>query len=406
MPRLVSLLVLLAHFHAAAAALGDAWPTVSAARRAVARLSGGATVGALCAVSNCERSGPLPSTPPGGKFAKFGPFDSRLVYLDSEQTSAYGFPSAVVACPVLPVDLDRAGAFGDGGGHPRGKRTFGSEKRFAEMKKLLANENAKFPGLAWSSGGTGSCLGTDGFANAADGFSETVAGDNRGYWLPDLLHHAASWGIVAACPRLAPGIPVGDGAETRGAAKMLADLQPCRVGFFGETRDVGGPRDVTVDVTKLALAGYSLGAGRALRGAAGDVDGVVGAVIAMHAWGVPSRGFFSDRDRVKVPVLFLSATEDTNAPFRDSEATYERATGPKLIAALRDQNHYTSPRFWAGATVAFVLSAFQVEPFALHADRVVWGGGNQPGLVNDATLTWTREDCGWFRQDASRACAA
>ena len=371
MPRLVSLLVLLAHFHAAAAALGDAWPTVSAARRAVARLSGGATVGALCAVSNCERSGPLPSTPPGGKFAKFGPFDTRLVYLDSEQTSAYGFPSAVVACPVL-----------------------------------LANENAKFPGLAWSSGGTGSCLGTDGFANAADGFSETVAGDHRGYWLPDLLHHAASWGIVAACPRLAPGIPVGDGAETRGAAKMLAELQPCRVGFFGETRDVGGPRDVTVDVTKLALAGYSLGAGRALRGAAGDVDGVVGAVIAMHAWGVPSRGFFSDRDRVKVPVLFLSATEDTNAPFRDSEATYERATGPKLIAALRDQNHYTSPRFWAGATVAFVLSAFQVEPFASHADRVVWGGGNQTGLVNDAMLTWTREDCGWFRQDASRACAA
>ena len=378
MPRLVSLLVLLAHFHAAAAALGDAWPTVSAARRAVARLSGGATVGALCAVSNCERSGPLPSTPPGGKFAKFGPFDTRLVYLDSEQTSAYGFPSAVVACPVLPVDLDRAGA----------------------------NENAKFPGLAWSSGGTGSCLGTDGFANAADGFSETVAGDHRGYWLPDLLHHAASWGIVAACPRLAPGIPVGDGAETRGAAKMLAELQPCRVGFFGETRDVGGPRDVTVDVTKLALAGYSLGAGRALRGAAGDVDGVVGAVIAMHAWGVPSRGFFSDRDRVKVPVLFLSATEYTNAPFRDSEATYERATGPKLIAALRDQNHYTSPRFWAGATVAFVLSAFQVEPFASHADRVVWGGGNQTGLVNDATLTWTRLDCGWFRQDASRACAA
>jgi dienelactone hydrolase len=163
---------------------------------------------------------------------------------------------------------------------------------------------------------------------------------------------------------------------------------------------------VTVDVTKLALAGYSLGAGRALRGAAGDVDGVVGAVIAMHAWGVPSRGFFSDRDRVKVPVLFLSATEDTNAPFRDSEATYERATGPKLIAALRDQNHYTSPRFWAGATVAFVLSAFQVEPFAEHADRVVWGGGKQTGLVNDAMLTWTREDCGWFRQDASRACAA
>ena len=27
-----------------------------------------------------------------------------------------------------------------------------------------------------------------------------------------------------------------------------------------------------------------------------------------------------------------------------------------MIVALRDQNHYTSPRFWAGATVAFVYS--------------------------------------------------
>ena len=71
-------------------------------------LSGGATVGALCAVSNCERSGPVPSTPPGGKFARFGPYDTRLVYLEGEQTSAYGFPSAVVACPVLPLDAKNA----------------------------------------------------------------------------------------------------------------------------------------------------------------------------------------------------------------------------------------------------------------------------------------------------------
>ena len=376
MPRLVFLIVLLALVHAAAAALGDAWPTVSAARRVAARLSGGATVGALCAVSNCERSGPLPS-PPGGKFAKFGPYDTRLVFLDGEQTSAYGFPSAVVACPVFPVDGARA-----------------------ETKKLLdANGDAKFPGLAWSSGGAGSCLGTDGFANAADGFSQTVAGDNRGYWLPDLLHHAASWGIVAACPKLPTGLP-GDGAETRATATMLADLQPCLV------RGVDGGKNgsVTVDRRKLALAGYSLGGGRALRGAAGDRDGIVGAVVAIHAWGVPRSGFFNT-DRVRAPALFLSATEDTNAPFRDSEATYVSATGPKMIVALRDQNHYTSPRFWAGATVAFALSAFKVEPSYRHAERVVWGGGKQSGLANDPDLTWTRADCGWWRNDTSRACA-
>ena len=403
MPRIVSLLVLLALVHAASAALGDAWPTVSAARRAIARLSGGATVGALCAVSNCERSGPVPSTPPGGKFARFGPYDTRLVYLEGEQTSAYGFPSAVVACPVLPLDVTR----GD-----RREDRRGGEKHFSQIKKLLRKNAAgtlKFPGLAWSSGGAGSCLGTDGFANAADGFSETMAGDHRGYWLPDLLHHAASWGIVAACPALAPGIPVGDGSETRGAAKMLADLQPCLIHRGDDDGNTNASSNVLsgvkVDKRSLALAGYSLGGGRALRGAAGDRDGIVGAVVAAHAWGVPNNGFFAV-DRVDVPALFLSATEDTNAPFRDSETTYVRATGPKIRAALRDQNHYTSPRFWAGATVAFVLSAFQAEPFAEHADRVVWGGGKQPGLANDPMLTWTRADCGWWRHDASRACAA
>ena len=391
MPRLVSLLVLLALVHAASAALGDAWPTVSAARRAIARLSGGATVGALCAVSNCERSGPVPSTPPGGKFARFGPYDTRLVYLEGEQTSAYGFPSAVVACPTLPLDATR----GD-----RREDRRGGEKHFAEMKKLLRKNSARtFPGMAWSSGGAGSCLGTDGFANAADGFSETMAGDHRGYWLPDLLHHAASWGIVAACPKLPTGLP-GDGAETRATATMLADLQPCLV------RGVDGGKNgsVTVDRRKLALAGYSLGGGRALRAAAGDRDGIVGAVVAIHAWGVPRSGFFNT-DRVRAPALFLSATEDTNAPFRDSEATYVSATGPKMIVALRDQNHYTSPRFWAGATVAFALSAFKVEPFYRHAERVVWGGGKQSGLANDPDLTWTRADCGWWRNDTSRACA-
>ena len=238
-------------------------------------------------MSNCERSGPVPSTPPGGKFARFGPYDTRLVYLENEQTSAYGFPSAVVACPVLPLDVTR----GD-----RREDRRGREKHFSLIKKLLRKNAAgtlKFPGLAWSSGGAGSCLGTDGFANAADGFSETMAGDHRGYWLPDLLHHAASWGIVAACPALAPGIPVGDGSETRGAAKMLADLQPCLIhrGDDDGTNTNASSNvlsGVKVDKRSLALAGYSLGGGRALRGAAGDRDGIVGAVMSSMRLGIPN----------------------------------------------------------------------------------------------------------------------
>ena len=173
-----------------------------------------------------------------------------------------------------------------------------------------------------------------------------MAGDHR-YWL-DLLHHAASWGIGAACPELARVFP----SETAGNERRredLADLQPCLIHRGDDDGNTNASSNVLsgvkVDKRSLALAGYSLGGGRALRGAAGDRDGIVGAVVAAHAWGVPNNGFFAV-DRVDVPALFLSATEDTNAPFRDSETTYVRATGPKLLAALRDQNHYMA-RFWA-----------------------------------------------------------
>ena len=46
-----------------------------------------------------------------------------------------------------------------------------------------------------------------------------------------------------------------------------------------------------------------------------------------------------------------------------------------MIVALRNGNHYTSPRFWAGTTVSFVLSTFPTNAlWSKYADRVVWGG--------------------------------
>ena len=55
----------------------------------------------LCSVSTCARSKPLPARP-GGKYAEFGPLKTRLVTLSAAATRDYGFPGAVVACPVLP----------------------------------------------------------------------------------------------------------------------------------------------------------------------------------------------------------------------------------------------------------------------------------------------------------------
>ena len=61
--------------------------------------------------------------------------------------------------------------------------------------------------------------------------------------------------------------PDAGGAEAGvNAAKMLVDLQPCKIGDGGGD-DGGG---VTVSANALGVAGYSLGAGRAVRGAAGS----------------------------------------------------------------------------------------------------------------------------------------
>ena len=54
-------------------------------------------------------------------------------------------------------------------------------------------------------GGNGNCDGTGGFADAADGYPG-LYGEDRGYWLPELLEHMASHGVVTVCPYLS-GMP-------------------------------------------------------------------------------------------------------------------------------------------------------------------------------------------------------
>jgi len=60
----------------------------------------------------------------------------------------------------------------------------------------------KVPGVAWSYGGNGDCEGKKGYAFVADGFPE-LYNEDKGYWLPELLEHMASHGIVTICPFLA-----------------------------------------------------------------------------------------------------------------------------------------------------------------------------------------------------------
>ena len=65
-------------------------------------------------------------------------------------------------------------------------------------------------------------------------------------------------------PRVIPDGSTGVDA-TVNAVRMLAEMQPCQ--------GVGGGRGALVDHDALGVAGYSLGAGRAIKGAATTMAG-------------------------------------------------------------------------------------------------------------------------------------
>lgn len=268
------ILLVLAAVHASGALAqstgGSGWDDGTVLGRFVTRLAGYPIVSALCAVSNCDKPQALPERP-GGRYAAFGPLKTELVYLDERVTRGYGFPGAVVACPVVP----ERGSASD------------------EARRLLGEATVPtVPGVVWSYGGNGNCDGTGGFANVADGFPGLYGEPGRGYWLPELLEHMASHGIVAVCPYLA-GVPDAAGPDAGvNAARMLAEVQPCQ-----------SARGARVNGGALGIAGYSLGAGRAVRGASNPAGrDVIKAVVAMHTW---DGGALTS---VPSPLMLLSAT--------------------------------------------------------------------------------------------------
>lgn len=370
---ILSLLLLLAAAVDIAAAEERGWDRTRVPPREQrrARRTGAAFKNMLCLVTDCEKANALPTTRPGGPYADFGPYDTRLVEIDASRTIMYGFSGALVACPVT--------ASGRAAPLPNQPAAF---KNF----NLGGNgdDATSAPGVSWSYGGDGDCAGLEGIANSVDGFGPEWYGEQPdfGYWLPELLEHFASWGMVTACPYLR-GIPDGSAGAmaTVNAARMLADLQPCA--------------GVTVDRAKLGVAGYSLGAGRAVRGAA-MVPNAVKAVVALHTWELVNANYDA---KVQAPLMLLSGTDDTNAPFENTLRTYRAATGPKIVGALRGGNHYTSPRFWVGVTTAFLRTHLAGDS---RAERYAWGDG---GLgFGSEIMTWQRRDCDWWRSQTVDAC--
>lgn len=120
--------------------------------------------------------------------------------------------------------------------------------------------------------------------------------------------------------------------------------------------------------------------------------GVVKAVVALHTW---DGGLFTS---VPSPLMIVSGSEDTNAPYQDTKRVYDRATGPKILGVLEGSNHYTSPRFWAGPMTAFLRTHLAGD---VQAEEYAWGS---KGLESNPRIMRGAHSCGGWRSDGSGVC--
>ena len=115
--------------------------------------------------------------------------------------------------------------------------------------------------------------------------------------------------------------------------------------------------------TPLVLAGWSLGAGYSvIVASAPEFDHPVSRVVAISlpllgelAWQssdaliyithkTPHEKVFDAREYLKkldhTPIVFLNATDDDTAPFRDARTLFEAAPGPKRLYAVKASGHH------------------------------------------------------------------
>ena len=343
---------------------------------------------------------------PDNKYASPGPYRTRLVRLRKWQTAWYGFDGAVVACPVIPEGTPAAAA-----------------AAAAAAGRDGGSDGA--PGVVWSHGMYGDCLGDTGvqavsinvYSTLVDG--TPLRGEEKGHWLPELLEHLASWGIVTICPAVDRGPSLRGAKQGVEAAKLLTELQPCahhhhdskpkkiyvnnninqkwdsshHHGGGGEGDGDGGGVEVAGD--KIGIGGNSMGGGRAVRGAA-MAPNVFNAVVALHVFA----GGGHHRP-VTAPLMIVSGTEDNVAPSRDIRRIYNLATGPKMMGFAVGANHLTAvPRFWFGPMTAFFLTHLAGDE---EAETYSWG---DEGLEKSERIIGGDHDCGGWRSVSSDVCVA
>ncbi|MEU7479360.1 alpha/beta hydrolase [Lentzea sp. NPDC042327] len=152
-----------------------------------------------------------------------------------------------------------------------------------------------------------------------------------------LLRHLASWGVVAAAPAVERG-PLLSARVL--SANLLTTLDIC-------TGVRLGTGDISVDPTRLALAGHSMGGGAAVLAASSSPK--VRAVVTLAATETRPSALDAARS-VSAPGLHLAAGEDRIAPpVGHSEAIASAWGGPVQLRLLPKASHlgFTEGRHWS-----------------------------------------------------------
>ncbi len=142
--------------------------------------------------------------------------------------------------------------------------------------------------------------------------------------------------VVSLCLELAVAGWAALRFDFRGAGRSAGSFDEGR----GEMDDTKAAVDFLfrrpeIDPGELAIAGYSFGAGVALRYAAGDprLRHMVGIALVQHHYGDP----FLDDDRR--PKLFIAGEDDPWAPLDALRQYVERLKPPKCLHIVRDAHH-------------------------------------------------------------------
>lgn len=151
-----------------------------------------------------------------------------------------------------------------------------------------------------------------------------------------LLHHLASWGIVAAAPGTQGGALANHGLF---ATDLRTALDVC----------VGvrlGSGEISVDERKLGIVGHAMGGGSAILAAAEDKRIRAVATLAVTET-MPSA--FDAALRVGAPGLHLAGGKDLLAPAVSNAEPVARAWGgPVQLRTVRKANHlgFTEGNHW------------------------------------------------------------